>query len=485
MSFNSIAFFIFLPTVVLVNFSLPQRARWIFLLLASYFFYMYWEPAYLLLIVISTLIDYSAGIMLGKAESKNTRRSLLILSIAVNLGLLFAFKYYDFFQEAVAQLLALFDYSYSPSRSSLLLPIGISFFTFQTMGYSIDVYRGTIKPEKHLGYYALYVAFFPQLVAGPIERAANLIHQFKKEHVVDYARITEGMKLVLWGLIKKVVIADRLALFVDHVYGDPGKFSGPPLLLATVFFAFQIYCDFSGYSDIAIGSARILGIRLMLNFRRPYHARSIRDFWQRWHISLSTWFKDYLYIPLGGSRTQIWRWQLNLFITFLISGLWHGARWNFLAWGALHGIFIVISNLTSAVRMRFSRAAGLERYPSVLRLMNIAITFAAVNFAWIFFRANNINDAVHVATNLFQFTAAGSRIMSDGLILGQSAAEFKIALLAIFFLETIHFFQARMSLKEIFARQPIYVRWSGYALAAIILLNWGIVKETPFIYFQF
>ena len=321
MLFNSFEYFLFFPIVAMLYFGVPQRLRWVLLLAASYFFYMCWKPGYLLLIVASTLVDYWAGLGIGRATSVSGKRGYLAVSLTANLGLLFFFKYYNFFSDSLREFSRLWGGTLDIPHSDFLLPVGISFYTFQTLSYTIEVYRGNKEPERHLGIFALYVAFFPQLVAGPIERAQRLLPQFREKHEFVYDRVVSGLKLIAWGLFKKVVIADRLAGVVDVVYGNVDAHSGPAFVVATVAFAFQIFCDFSGYTDIAIGSARVMGFELMTNFRRPYFAASIPDFWRRWHISLSTWFRDYVYVPLGGSRVSRSRWYGNLFIVFLVSGL--------------------------------------------------------------------------------------------------------------------------------------------------------------------
>jgi alginate O-acetyltransferase complex protein AlgI len=362
MFFNSLEFVIFFPLVVFAYFALPYKWRWSLLLLASYYFYMCWRPEYIILIIASTLIDYFAGLRMGQVNKKK-RKKYLILSLCTNLGLLFAFKYFNFFNNSLQATFNQFNLFYNVPAFSVLLPVGISFYTFQTLSYSIDVYRGDREPERHLGIFALYVAFFPQLVAGPIERSTHLLPQFYEKHNVDYVRITNGLKLMTWGFFKKLVIADRLAIYVNQVYNAPGDFHGAHIWIATYFFAIQIFCDFSGYSDIAIGAAEIMGYRFMKNFRRPYLAQSIAEFWKRWHISLSTWFRDYLYIPLGGNRVGKWRWYYNLFVVFMVSGLWHGANWTFVVWGALHGLYLVFAIVTQSHRESFSRWIGLTSIP--------------------------------------------------------------------------------------------------------------------------
>jgi D-alanyl-lipoteichoic acid acyltransferase DltB (MBOAT superfamily) len=346
MLFNSLEFLVFFPLAAAGYFVLTMRLKSaalarIFLLAGSLFFYGRWNPSYLALIVLSALVTWVSGLLM---EGGSARKKCLVLasSLAINLGILFFFKYYGFFADTIRLLAPNMP---SPPAFNVLLPVGISFYTFQALGYSIDVYYGRVRAERDFITYALFVTFFPQLVAGPIERTASLLPQFKENHGFDYDRVTSGLKLAAWGMFKKVVVADRLALYVNGVYGEPGVYPAAALALATFFFAFQIYCDFSGYSDIAIGCARALGFNLIANFRRPYFASSITEFWRRWHISLSAWFKDYLYIPLGGNRKGSFRRHLNLMITFLVSGLWHGAAWHFVVWGALHGAFQVAEHI--------------------------------------------------------------------------------------------------------------------------------------------
>ena len=341
MLFNSIHFLIFFPVVVALYFSMPHKYRWVLLLVASYYFYMAWRAEYIFLIVFSTLIDYYAAIFMEKQESKSKKKKFLLLSLFSNLGLLFTFKYFNFFTSTISETFNYFNIFIDSPTFKLLLPVGISFYTFQTLSYTIDVYRGQKKAEKHLGYFAVYVSFFPQLVAGPIERSTHLLPQFFEKHDFDIERAKAGIKLMLWGFFMKVAIADRLAFYVNDVYNNLESYTSGHYMVATYFFAYQIYCDFAGYSLIAIGAAKVLGFSLMDNFRTPYYSKTISEFWKRWHISLSTWFRDYVYIPLGGNRAVKWRWYYNLFFTFLVSGLWHGANWTFLIWEALHGIFLI------------------------------------------------------------------------------------------------------------------------------------------------
>lgn len=483
MLFNSLDFLIFFPIVVVVYFSLPHRFRWIFLLGASYYFYMCWKAEYVVLIVASTLIDYIAGIQMGKTPDKGRRKKYLILSIVANLGILFSFKYANFFNESLRVALQQFNIFYDFPGFNVLLPVGISFYTFQSLSYSIDVYRGEKEPEPHFGKFALYVAFFPQLVAGPIERSTRLLPQFEKRISFNRERFVSGLRLMLWGFFKKIVIADRLAIYVNEVYNSPAEFQGLTLLLATYFFAFQIYCDFSGYSDIAIGAARIMGYDLMTNFCQPYFSQSIAEFWKRWHISLSTWFKDYLYIPLGGNRVAKERWYFNLMAVFLISGLWHGANWTFVLWGFLHGFYLVSSIWTRNIRESISHALKVDRFPALQRFFKIIITFHLVLFAWIFFRANSIGDAFLIIRNMFNFDFSVAGLQQINVALGWG--ELGIALLSILFLEIFHLFEAGTTLKKRFLASPQALRWAVYYSLALAIVFFGVFNHTQFIYFQF
>lgn len=489
--FNSWQFFLFLLIVALLYFIFPYRHRWIVLLLASYYFYICWKPEYGILLIISTCIDYFSGIMMGREELKEKRKKYLIISIISNLGLLFTFKYYNFFNLSITSFLTNFNIFYNLPYSQLLLPVGISFYTFQTLSYSIDVYHGKINPEKRFGIFALYVVFFPQLVAGPIERASRLLPQFYNKYDFDYKRVTDGLKLIVWGLFKKVVIADRLSVFVEQVYGTPYEYQGISLIIATVFFAFQIYCDFSGYSDIAIGSAQILGFKLMDNFRRPYFSKSIPEFWQRWHISLSTWFRDYLYIPLGGNRVGKWRWYFNLFITFLISGLWHGANWTFVIWGALNGTYILLTIWSQDIRNIYVNKLKLNRFPYLYKILQVATTFSLTCFAWVFFRAKNLSEALYISKNLFagikdiDIILTSKELIKSNILLGQPKEEFIIAILAICFMETVHMIQRHESIRHMLSEKPVYVRWAIYYILIFSILFFGVFNSTQFIYFQF
>ena len=399
MSFTSIDFAIFLPVVFFLYWALPAAYRWILLLGASYYFYMSWNAKCLVLIVGISFVSWICALLMEKTEEHRKRTFCLAAALVFSLGLLFIFKYLNFFLGTLDAVSAMLRLPFHPATYKILLPVGISFYTFQSLSYVIDVYRGDVKAERHFGKYAAFVAFFPQLVAGPIERTDALLPQIKKKHTFSYETAAYGMKRMAWGYFKKLVIADTMAFYVDQVYNQLPLFKGFALVLATFFFAIQIYCDFSGYSDIAAGAASILGIRLMTNFRSPYFATSIHDFWSRWHISLSTWFRDYVYIPLGGNRHGELRRDINLLLTFLVSGLWHGANWTFVLWGLLHGIMQVAENHL------FKRG---RKHPRLL-------VFAVVCFAWIFFRADTFADAGYVITHLFTGITSFRAYLSEGI----------------------------------------------------------------------
>ena len=479
MLFNSLEFIVFFPIVLGIYFLISHRYRWILLLIASYYFYMSWNYKYIILIILSTVIDYFAGIHMARTERKHKKKLLLLLSLCANLGLLFFFKYYNFFSINANYIFEQVNIFYHFPSMHFLLPVGISFYTFQTLSYTIDVYRGNKEPERHLGKFALYVSFFPQLVAGPIERSERLLPQFHKEITFNYQRVRDGLVLMVWGMFKKVVIADRLAEYVNLVYNQHHDFEGLQNLIATIFFTFQIYCDFSGYSDIAIGAALVMGYRLMTNFRRPYLATSIREFWQRWHISLSTWFRDYLYIPLGGNRVVKWRWYFNLFITFLISGLWHGAAWTFVIWGALHGIYLIFGIFSKNLEKRYFPSFA-ERNNNLVYIYNLVITFVLVVFAWIFFRANNINDAFDIIHSMFTGSYANIQVN-----LFEFKADFIISFVSIGLLLAFEIFDEKLNWSNKLVKLPKMIKWALLIFVLLCIMVLGKWNEVDFLYFQF
>jgi len=484
MLFNSLPFLFFFIVVTTLYFALPHKKRWLLLLISSCYFYMAFVPIYILIIGFTIVIDYFAGIFIENAEGSRRKR-FLIVSLIANIGVLAIFKYYNFFNHNLEFLLNGMGVSDPIPFLSILLPIGLSFHTFQAMSYTIEVYRGHQKAERHFGIYSLYIMFYPQLVAGPIERPQNLLHQFREKHDFDYNRVTSGLKLMAWGLFKKVVIADRLAKAVDVVYNNPQDHNSLSLIIATIFFTYQIYCDFSGYSDMAIGAARIMGFKLMANFDNPYQSKSVHEFWKRWHISLSTWFRDYLYISLGGNRVTIPRWYLNLFIVFLVSGLWHGANWTFVIWGALHGFYLVFSLITKGFRGKINRWFHFDKVP----FLSVLTTFTLVAFAWIFFRANSVQSAFYIVEHLFSgIPEVVNNLLNHQYVLDYMGLEKRSFILSIFlivFLETVHFIQSKRSISEIFAKKSIYVRWTVYYVAVLSILFLGVFENRQFIYFQF
>ncbi|MFZ5819322.1 MAG: MBOAT family O-acyltransferase [Chloroflexota bacterium] len=507
MLFNSFHFLLFFPVVTILYFVLPHRYRWLLILSASCYFYMAFIPKYILILAVTIAVDYAAGLGLERLHGRK-RKFLLVASILTNIGMLAFFKYFNFANENLAALSNFIGWNYPIQNLEIILPIGLSFHTFQSLSYTIEVYRGRQKAERHLGYLALYVMFYPQLVAGPIERPQNILHQLHTEHKFDYERVTDGLKWMAWGMFKKVVVADRMALFVNPVYDAPGEYSGPALVMATLAFAIQIYCDFSGYSDIALGSAQVMGIKLMKNFDHPYFSRSISEFWRRWHISLSTWFRDYVYIPLGGNRVARSRWVFNLLLTFTVSGLWHGANWTFLIWGALHGVYVVLFGLTENFWDWVSRTIRLDAFPKFKDSIGILSTFMLVSFAWVFFRANNIHDAIYIVSHFFTgwkdyLLEIGSAIRSDAANLTLFDRLFPLFALSlkwiprgtIFFsgialliLAIIEAKQYRGEFMVQFNRSPVYIRWACYVVLVTLTLILGTAytgSEQAFIYFQF
>ena len=485
MTFHSLVFLIFYPTLLLFYFLLPQRARLPLLLAASYFFYMYYQPSLIFLILATTAISWLASLGIEKSRSRAVRRLLLALTLVVCLGTLFFYKYFDFLMESVCTVLGLFGADASPIVLSLVLPVGISFYTFQTLSYVIDVYRGDIKAERHFGWYALFVSFFPQLVAGPIERPDNLLPQLKADHKLEADNAFVGLQKMAIGFFKKIVVADLIAEFVNAVYNSPETATGLGIVIASVLFSVQIYCDFSGYTDIAIGCARIMGIRLMQNFDRPYRARSIKEFWARWHISLSTWFRDYLYIPLGGNRCSKARHYFNLFVVFFVSGLWHGASWTFVIWGCLHGIYQIVGMLTKKPRLALHKALHIKEDSLFLILWQRFWTFVLVCFSWIFFRANSTGDLMTLLGNLtkgWNLEAMKGTISSMGITL----TGVLVTLLSIVILSMLDALCSDTKLYENGTASRQYtVTWIALAVAAAWCLLLSVGGASAFIYFQF
>jgi D-alanyl-lipoteichoic acid acyltransferase DltB (MBOAT superfamily) len=464
MSFDSVSFLIFFPVVTTLYFLCPHAYRWALLLLASAIFYMAFVPVYILILAATIIVDYIAGRCIESAP-RGQKHLFLFVSILVNVGFLAFFKYFNFINQNFALMARLFHQTYPIANLSILLPIGLSFHTFQAMSFTIEVFRGRQKAERHFGIFALYVLFYPQLVAGPIERPQNLLHQFYERHVFDYDRVVSGLKLMGWGFFKKIVIANGMAQLVNPVYALPRMHSGPELLFATLWFGFQIYADFSGYTDIARGAARVMGFSLMENFRNPYLSTSFSEFWTRWHISLSTWFKDYVYIPLGGNRVPFWRWQTNLMVVFLISGLWHGAKWTFVIWGALHATFLIAEHC-------WKHWTG--------KKLAAAVVFPLVTFAWIFFRADHVSDAFYIVSHLgSQWTVpALHEVFHHGPV-----NVYLMVLLALFLLVAES--QPGRGWYDEIVRPNVALRWTGYYALVTAIIMLGTFNNTRFIYFQF
>lgn len=476
MLFNSFHFVYFFIIVTSLYFALPHRQRWLLLLLSSCYFYMAFVPIYILILGFTIVVDYFAGIYIENSQGKR-RKLFLIYSLVANIGILCIFKYYNFINTNFSYLLHGFGLSNPIPYLSILLPIGLSFHTFQAMSYTIEVYRGNQKAERHFGIYALYVMFFPQLVTGPIERPQNLLHQFREKHHFDNDRVFEGLKLMIWGLFKKLVIADRLGIYVNGAYNYVDQQDGMTLLLATIFFSFQVYCDFSGYSDIAIGTAKVLGFDLMTNFRRPIFAKSTGEFWKRWHISLSTWFKDYLYFPMGGNKGSVPRWYFNLMVVFLISGLWHGANWTYIIWGGINGFYLVFAIMTKKYREKFNTLTGIKKLPRLHLFFQILITFLLITFSRIFFRSKTVEDAFTIIKKILTFK--GSIFNNGTAILLYSFFAISFLLIAEFKKE---FYTGSFTLSH---HTNFWVRNSYYSLLVILIILFGVFDGGQFIYFQF
>ena len=485
MIFNSLEFLIFFPLVLLGYFLLPKRMKWVFLLAASYFFYMIWNPPLIFLILFTTLVSYIGGIRIERSSKKSVRNFWLIATLVTSLGVLFFFKYFNFLADSAVSLVNLFGAEMDFVALRLILPVGISFYTFQTLSYVIDVYRGGIKAETHFGWYALFVSFFPQLVAGPIERPDNLLPQLKEDHHLEAENAYFGLRKMAVGFFKKIVVADLLAEFVNAVYNNAGEATGLGVIIASALFSVQIYCDFSGYTDIAIGCARIMGIRLMKNFDRPYYARSIKEFWSRWHISLSSWFKDYIYIPLGGNRCSKARHFFNIFVVFFVSGFWHGASWTFVLWGVLHGVYQIIGAITYPWRMKLYQKLKINTKSAVFAWGQRVITFILVCLSWLLFRANSITDTGILTRALFTSWDAGffSETMTAMGITPTAA-------LVAVFATAIMVMLDRICEKEIVSEKGFRsYEYTAVTLAVTVAVAWMLLLSvggaSAFIYFQF
>lgn len=482
MLFNSIDFAIFLPIVFFLYWYAVKsnlQLQNLLLVLASYVFYGWWDWKFLALIIFSTTVDYSIGLLIPKYSDKGKKLCLLWLSIAVNLGLLGFFKYYNFFLENFITAFSFFGSEINANTLNIILPVGISFYTFQTLSYTIDIYKEKLKPTRNFIAFSAFVSFFPQLVAGPIERAQNLLPQFQQKRIFDYSNAVDGLRQILWGLFMKIVIADNSAVFANTIFNNSTDYNGSTLLIGVLFFTFQIYGDFAGYSNIAIGTARLFGFNLMQNFAYPYFSRNIAEFWRRWHISLSTWFRDYLYIPLGGSRVSKLNKIRNIFAIFIVSGFWHGANWTFIVWGALNALFFLPLLLTDNNRNYLDVVAKGKVFPSIRELVNIFITFSFTMLAWVFFRAENISHALSYLNMMFSVSLFSMPIFPG-----------KVDLLTTIIVITIFLFiewqgrQYKYAIERMFLSWKRPYRWFFYYLLVITILTFT-GEQQEFIYFQF
>lgn len=500
MLFNSVEFLVFFPIAAMVYFIFPHRVRYLWLLACSYYFYMCWNPVYVLLLLLSTVVTYVCSLLIDKVngypeagedrKSQRKKRGFIALSVIVNLGILAYFKYANFLIDNLNAILAHIHMTYQAPAVDVLLPVGISFYTFQALGYTMDVYRGKVRAERNFFKYALFVSFFPQLVAGPIERTENLLRQFDEKHKLSFESVRSGFLLMLWGYFLKLVLADRIAIFVDAVYSNPITYHGWYLIVASVLFAFQIYCDFAGYSTIAKGAAEMMGFRLMDNFNAPYFSRSVSEFWRRWHISLSSWFKDYLYIPLGGSKKGKARRFANLMIVFLVSGLWHGAQWSFVVWGFMNGLYQIAGYVLRPIRDRLVGLLHMDRNAFSHKLYQVLFTFIVIDISWVFFRAEDIGVAVQMLSSMWNASNA-SILFDDSLFkLGLDARNFLLMLGSIMILLVGDWFKYRgVCVRELICRQELWFRWLFMIGAVVFIVVFGVwgsgFSEASFIYFQF
>lgn len=475
MLFNSWQFGIFFPFVFIFYWLLPNKFRWFLILASSYYFYMSWNVKYIVLILFTTIVSYIAAILIERFNNNNpAKKFILFIAVISCLGVLFVFKYFNFFSKTFTDFMKIFAINLHPVTLKLLLPVGISFYTFQTLSYVFDVYSGKIKPEKHFGIYAAFISFFPQLVAGPIERTNNLLPQIKAQHNFDYSQAVYGLKLMAWGYFKKLVVADNLAPEVDKIYAHLDSYQGFLLLISAAYFALQIYCDFSGYSDIARGAAKLMGIELIENFRSPYFSASIHEFWTRWHISLSTWFRDYVYIPLGGSRVKKFRHYINIMITFIISGLWHGANWTFILWGSIHGAAYVAEDIVSRGKRK--------EYHGFCWFIRVIFVFIFCVAAWVFFRAQNLNEVIYIFSHMFD-GIENFWVWLKAPIKARRIFLFAGGAVGIY--DFISVLKGREAI-DMLADRNIIIRWFCYMLlgfAVIVFSQKGVAAE--FVYFQF
>lgn len=478
MVFNSFEYIIFMLIIVLLYYSIRNKYQWVLLLVSSYLFYMSWNVKHTVLLLLCTVITWVGARLIVLSSNQTKRKLYLFLSIVSNVLILGIYKYYNFFVVSFQSLLNKIGFNVQFVTLNLLLPVGISFFIFRALSYTIDVYRGEIEEVTNFGKYALFVSFFPELVSGPIEKPKYLISQIDEIHNFFSENIVSGAQLIVWGYLKKIIVADRLAIVVDTVFNNEENFAGQGVFIAILFFSMQIYFDFSSYSDMAIGSAKLLGYDLKQNFRRPYLSKSIAEFWRRWHISLSTWFKDYIYIPLGGSRKGIWRWGINICIVFLVSGLWHGAAWTFVIWGGLHAILQIAEKPFVKIKLK----------PIVSRIVQpllIVFNFILVSLCWVFFRADSVSSALYMFRNIFPFR--GDFVL-DTLGIGKQDFIFSIVIVLIFMIIEVVQERGRIDLLVLFNKTPIYIRYIVYIFALMFIIMFGVYGELSpdsFIYQKF
>ncbi len=478
MLFNSLSFAVFLPIVfILYWFATRGNLKFqnVLLLIASYFFYSCWDWRFLFLLIFSTLLDYFTGLEMQNSKTENSRKFWFYLSISINLGFLCIFKYYNFFAESFANSVANLGFYINPWTLKIILPVGISFYTFHGLSYVIDIYKKRIRAERNFIEYSLFVSFFPLLVAGPIERATHLLPQIKEKRIFNYVKAVDGLRQILWGLFKKIVIADQCAEYANQIFNNPESYSGSTLVLGAIFFTFQIYGDFSGYSDIALGTAQLFGIDLLRNFAFPYFSRDIAEFWRRWHISLSTWFRDYLYIPLGGSKGGTWMKIRNTFIIFIVSGFWHGANWTFIVWGFLNALYIMPSIIFNTNRTNIEIVAKGKYLPTIKDLFSIGITFGLTVLAWIFFRAESLGHAIYYISQILSPT-----LFSIPSIIPKTL----IILIIIFMIIEWMGREEQYAIAKLGLKFPRFIRWSLY-YAVVLLIFYYSGSEQQFIYFQF
>lgn len=498
MLFNSVNFLIFFPIVLIIYFCIPSQKRYIWLLIASYYFYMCWNAKYVVLLLFSTIATYLCAYIIDRMRKKESKTNgnvicqkvCIFVCILLNLMILFFFKYFDFAISNLNNLLNILGLKVKVPVIDVVLPIGISFYIFQALGYILDVYRGEIEAERNFLKYALFVSFFPQLVAGPIERSKNLLNQIKTPTYFDIQNIRNGLMTMAYGLFLKVVVADNLASIINPIYENYNESSGMMLLTATIFFAFQIYCDFEGYSQLAIGSARVLGFHISGNFKTPYLSLSVKEFWQRWHISLTSWFRDYLYIPLGGNRKGKKRKYLNTMIVFLISGLWHGAAWNFVVWGGINGIYNIIQEITENIRIKIYNIFKIDTNACAWRIFSCIMTFVLIDISWLFFRASGAKDALEILGKIISDVDITYFFSDSFLDVFGSVKKFEIiffSLLAMFLIDWLR--NKCIDIKGLIFRQQIVFRWIIYFFIIFIIMFWGAYgldyEQTQFIYFQF